>query len=146
MITHTIYFLIFITSLTGFAQDYSDYESMKTQSYMQNNFDPNCDSLDGNNAQHKICLNLEFQNIDSMMNKKYIEYLSTVKIDSVKLNIINFQNAWVKNRKKQSQLKALDYKGHISSIYYISSMCFITKKRLEELEFLIDDRLIISSH
>lgn len=129
--------LLFYTAF-GYSQDYSDAKRMKEQPYMQFDFNPRCDSLDGNNAQHKICLNLEFQKKDALMNKTFIEYLTSIKNDSIKTEIIKFQDVWVKNRRLVSTLEAQGLQGHMSSIYYISSMLFITEQRLEELEFLID--------
>ena len=113
---------------------------MKAQYYMQFAYKTNCDSLDVNNAQHKICLNLEFQKIDSIMNDKFIEYLNTIEVDSIRYSIKNLQNIWVTNRRQQSKLEAQGYRGHMPSIYYISSMIFITDKRLEELIFLMDNK------
>ncbi len=111
---------------------------MKNQHYMQFAYKTNCDSLDGNNAQHKICLNLEFQKIDSLMNDKFIEYLNTIESDSIRYSINKFQEIWITDRRQQSILEAEGYLGHMTSINYINSMIFITEKRLEELIFLLD--------
>lgn len=130
--------LLLLHTYIGYNQDYSDSKLMKSQSYMQFDFNPNCDSLDGNNAHHKICLNLEFQKVDSMMNNTFVQYLTFIESESIRSEMINFQNNWVKNRRMVSTIEAEGLQGHMFSIYYISSMIFITEKRLEELEFLID--------
>lgn len=138
MIKYYLLTLSLFYTFLGFTQDYSDSKRMKAQPYMQFNYNPKCDSLDGNNAQHKICLNLEFQKIDSIMNNTFIEYLTTIQNDSIKAEIIKFQDIWVNNRRMVSSLKAKGFQGHMLSIYYINSMTFITEKRLEELEFFIE--------
>ncbi len=122
---------------SGIAQDHSDANLMKSQPYMLHADKADCDSMDGNNAEHKICLNLEFQKVDSILNKRFLTYIKEIESDSIRQKIIEYQNAWVLNRRTESAIEAEGYRGHMLSIAYISNMIFITRKRIEELEQLI---------
>lgn len=70
------------------AQDYSDSESMKYQPYMLYADKADCDNMDGNNAEHKICLNLHFQKLDSIMNSNLLEYVAETENDTIKKSIL----------------------------------------------------------
>lgn len=131
-----IFISIFLVKL-GISQDYSDSDLMKSQSYMLHSNKTNCDSMDGNNLEHKICLNLEFQEVDSVLNVKLLQYTNKIENDSIKQLIIAYQDAWVLNRRTQSKLETRGYASNTKSIGYISNMVFITRKRIEELEHLI---------
>ncbi|WP_298515792.1 lysozyme inhibitor LprI family protein [uncultured Kordia sp.] len=123
------------------AQNYEDSKSMKSQSYMRNFEKVECDdegnTISGDNYTHKVCLNLYFQKMDSLMNIKFSEYLKEIKNDSIKSLVINYQENWVENRRLQSTIATSGIRGNMFSIVYISNMVFITRKRLEELEYLL---------
>ncbi|MBP8073235.1 MAG: DUF1311 domain-containing protein [Bacteroidia bacterium] len=129
--------MIVLICQVGMAQDHSDVDRIKSAHYMHGAHKSDCDSLDGNNAQLKICLNFEFQQVDSILNERFIRYLNEIQNDSIKKSIVQFQHAWVLNRRSVSSLESEGYVGHWMSISFLSSMVFITRKRIEELEYLI---------
>jgi uncharacterized protein YecT (DUF1311 family) len=130
--------IVVIFTCPAFAQDFSDSEQMKSQPYMIHADKANCDNMDGNNAEHKICLNLEFQEKDSIMNTHFLDYVKKIENDTVKNTILEYQKVWVTNRRIESSIEAEGYSGHMFSIAYISTMIFITDKRIEELKYLIE--------
>ena len=130
--------IVAIFTCPAFTQDFSDSEQMKSQPYMIHAEKANCDNMDGNNAEHKICLNLEFQEKDSIMNTHFLDYVKKIENDTVKNSILEYQKVWVTNRRIESSLEAEGYSGHMLSIAYISTMIFITDKRIEELKYLIE--------
>jgi uncharacterized protein YecT (DUF1311 family) len=134
-----LYILFLCFSQLCFSQKPSETQRIKSLSYMRHASKTDCDSLDGNNLQHRICLNFEFQSLDSIMNQKLQQYLKTISEDSLKNQIILFQNLWVVLRDTQSKIKATDFTGNLSGIYYLSSMNYITRMRIEELDFLLID-------
>lgn len=96
--------------------------------------------MDGNSAQTKVCLNFRFQDVDSILNVRFVQYLGEIKDDTLKQSIVAFQRAWVRNRGIESNLESEGYVGHYSSIHYLDQMIFVTQKRIEELEELIEHK------
>ena len=121
----------------AFGQDHSDAERLSQLSYMQFSDRINCDSMNGTTLEHRVCLNLEFQKVDSIMNEKYIVHLKSIKNDSLKSEVISFHNKWISHRRLQSELYSEGYRGHMLGIAYLSCMVNLTKRRIEEIEFLL---------
>jgi len=134
--------LVIITfcSFTTFAQDYSDAKLMKSMSYMAHVSSVSCDSMDGNNLEQRICLNIEFQKVDSVLNVTFLEYFNRIQSDSIAQSIKSFQNDWVLNRRVESRLKSDGYTGHTMGIVYLTNMVFITRKRTEVLVYLLENK------
>jgi len=126
-----------LCSFTVSAQDYSDAKLMKSMSYMSYVNNINCDSMDGNNLEQRICLNLEFQEVDSILNVTFLEYFNRISNDSIARSINIFHNAWVVNRRVESRLRSDGYTGHALGIVYLTNMVFITRKRTEVLVYLL---------
>ncbi|WP_170853650.1 lysozyme inhibitor LprI family protein [Lishizhenia tianjinensis] len=72
-----------------------------------------CDSTSGSNLEHRICLNLEFQELDSLMNNNFRELLQRTENDSIKSKLSDYQLTWVNNRRLQSELISGGYTGHM---------------------------------
>jgi len=100
------------------------------------NFD--CDSSNGSNLEHRICLNLEFQEFDSIMNANFKKLLKQTTNDSIKTALKAYQLSWVNNRRLQSEILSEGYRGHLLGITYLHCMVESTRSRIQELEAILD--------
>jgi len=123
-----------------FAQEISDAERLGRLDYMKYASKINCDSTGGSNLEHRICLNLEFQKLDSVLHVRYAFLLESLENDSLKEERKEFQKLWIENRRTQSELLSNGWKGHVLGIYYLDAMIRITKGRIEEIEDLIEGK------
>ena len=120
------------------AQDITDAERLAKLSYMKGADKTNCDSTSGSNIEHRICLNIEFQRLDSILNVRYDSLLKSIENDSIKNGITKFHKAWVENRRIQSELISDGLQGHSLGIYYLDCMVSTTNRRIEEIEYLLE--------
>lgn len=128
--------LLSILCSSVFGQDETDAERLASMSYMKYSSTVNCDSTSGTNLEHKICLNLEFQRVDSILNHRFDLLVSDIENDSIREQLMSFQKHWAKNRRMQSVLVTEGLGGHSAGIYYLRSMIKSTELRIEELENL----------
>ncbi len=126
----TILGVLICTNLA--AQDISDAERLANLSYMKYASSVNCDSTTGSNLEHKICLNLEFQELDSIMNVRFNTLLKSIESDSQKREIQRLQNAWIENRRTECGIKSEGLRGHGLGITYLSCMVKLTSRRIDE--------------
>ncbi len=131
-----IIFWIFCCAILK-GQDTTDVAQLKTMKYLEYANRVNCDSTSGSNLEHRICLNLEFQRIDSIMNLRLVSVLKSIENDSIKTEVIKFHEIWVKNRRFQSKFISNGMNGHMLGIYYLDCMVTTTNRRIEELEYLL---------
>lgn len=130
--------LSFFINVLVNAQDTSDVQLMKSMSYMQLAGKVNCDSMNGTTVERRICLNLAFQQLDVLMNEKFKQSLAKIQNDSLQQECKEYQIAWVKHRRLQSRLAAEGWGGHMLGIVYLNHMVNMTKRRIEELDYLLD--------
>ena len=123
-----------------FSQDNTDAKRLAELDYMKYSKNINCDSTNGSNLEHRICLNLEFQEIDSILNKKFNSLLSMIENDSISNQIKVFQKSWIENRRIRSEIISNGFQGHSLGIYYLDSMIKTTQIRIEEIEYLIENK------
>lgn len=133
----TLLVLLFISS-SAHAQDTSDVTRIKNLSYMKLAYEVNCDSTSGSNLEDRICLNLKFQQLDSVMNLLFKQLLGFTSSDSLKKTLINNQLVWVANRRIQSEIVSEGFTGNSSGIIYLSCMNTSTESRIRELEFIVN--------
>jgi len=119
------------------AQDISDAERLSKMSYMKYADGMNCDSV-MSNLEQRVCLNLEFQELDSIVNLKFDFFLTIVKNDSLKIKLKNYQKMWIKNRHHQSVVVSEGFRGHMLGITYLSRMIDATRRRIGEIEYLME--------
>lgn len=119
------------------AQDNSDAVRLKNMSYMRLAGSVSCDDHANSMLEQRICLNLEFQSVDSIMNLKFTALLAKFEEESVQTELKAFQKAWVENRRLQSKLVSTGYRGHMLGIYYLDCMVKTTNRRIEEIEYLL---------
>ena len=129
----TTFLLLLITS-SLFGQLTKDSERLSKMDYMQTGVKINCDSTTGSNLEHKICLNIQFQKADSILNLTYLKALKKLDEDSLKNQLKTIQISWVKHRHKQAILASLNSQGHLLGIHYLNYMLIATSNRTTELE------------
>lgn len=130
--------LLVISAQQLYSQDTSDVHRLRQMSYMEYAGKINCDSTSGSNLEHRICLNLEFQELDSIMNSNFSELLKRSENDSIKNKLQEFQLIWVANRRLQSEILSKGYSGHMLGIIYLHCMVEATRSRNKELEELLN--------
>ncbi|MFK8046772.1 MAG: lysozyme inhibitor LprI family protein [Crocinitomicaceae bacterium] len=133
--------LLFLAALfcqSAIAQDTSDAKRLKNLGYMKYSSKVNCDSTNGSNIETRICLNIQFQYLDSTLNSKFKYLLSRIENDSVKNQLKQYQSMWVLNRRVQSKLVTEGLEGNTAGIYYLNCMVETTNRRIEELEYLFE--------
>lgn len=129
--------LFFILStITVFAQFNKDAKYLANRSYMRYAKDIDCENSTGTTIEMRICLNLEFQEIDSTLNVQFNRLLKETTNKKQKRKYIKYQKSWIKHRKLQSQAAAKGYNGHMFGILYLETMIMVTQNRVEEIEYV----------
>ena len=126
-----------LTAFLGQSQDHSDAKFLKTMDYMEFADRIDCDSTMGDNFSHRVCLNKEFQELDSIMNEHYVTLLASIEVDSTRSILIDYQAAWVLHRKGMSRIRSDGFRGHMLGITYLDCMVTLTQGRIEELDYLL---------
>lgn len=129
-------FLICTNCMTFFAQDMSDALRLKDLKYMEFADRTDCPNTAGSTLEDRICLNLEFQFVDSIMNAKLGKLLKSIDGDTIARTITTYQEAWVNHRRMKSKIVSSGYRGHMLGIIYLSCMVETTKQRIEELNYV----------
>ncbi len=130
-------FLLLYTVL-AFGQDTTDAFRLSKMSYMEIPYAQtiNCDSTPSDNLSHRICLNWAFQQADAVMNALFIKLLEQQENDSLRQEMVIYQQAWVAHRRRHSHSAADGYRGHLLGIIYLDHMLQMTRMRKEELDYL----------
>ncbi len=118
-----------------FSQDTSDASRLRRMDYMKYSDQVKCDSQQESNLESRICLNLEFQKADSILNATFVLKLIPLS-DSLQAAIKQEHARWVLERRKISEEASEGFSGHVLGIIYLQSMIDLTRKRIEELENL----------
>ena len=111
----------------------SDSERLSNLSYMEYADKVDCSNQIGTTLEERICLNLEFQKVDSIMNIKLdslIEFLPSEKANSLERE----QEIWLIERRKKSEKNSDGFRGHVLGIIYLQSMIEITNERIDFLD------------
>lgn len=130
------FFIAFSINLTG--QYHSDALRLSKMEYMKYAQRMDCQGENNSSLEHRICLNLEFQQVDSLLNVKFKELCSAIKELSVKNQIIQYHESWIDYRRLQSKIVSKGYRGHMLGIIYLANMVQMTEQRLENVKFLLD--------
>lgn len=124
------------------SQDTSDVHRLKNLKYMSLSQNVDCNNTSGSNLDHRICLNLEFQELDSVMNKMFVRILNLLDNDSTRIELQRYQLEWVKHRRLHSQILSEGYQGHMLGVRFLYTMIRITRIRIGELatieELMVD--------
>ncbi len=129
--------LSFVFTSGTLGQYNSDAKRLASMEYMKYADQVNCNQIE-TSMDARVCYNLKFQNLDSILNNRFTEYLQYIENDSLKQNIEEFQLQWLDNRRLQSKIYSEGYRGAMLGIRYLSAMNDATQLRTEELEKLMD--------
>ncbi len=98
-----------------------------------------CHNTSGDNLSQKICLNINFQKVDSILNSRIVSYVHHQTDSNTKSNIIQHHKEWVLYRRKKAEEQSEGLNGHMVGIYYLSTMIKLTELRTEELDFYLNN-------
>lgn len=130
--------LLLSFSLNVFGQYDSDAVRLSKMEYMKYAQRTDCQNTEFHSSlEHRICLNLEFQKVDSLLNIKFKKLCSTLNEPTVKQQIIEYHENWIEYRRLQSKLVSKGYRGHLLGIIYLDCMVKMTERRIEDVDFLI---------
>ena len=132
-----IFSTLLILNHSGISQDTSDVYRLKNLDYMEHQDQVDCESHDGTSLDHRICINLEFQEKDAELNSVLTHYLEQCDSEDERNIQLNYHDEWLKYRRDMSSAKSEGYSGHLLGITYLNTMLNITIKRIEELNLLI---------
>jgi uncharacterized protein YecT (DUF1311 family) len=107
--------------------------------YMKYATHTDCNGDFNSSLEHRICLNLEFQKVDAMLNVNFKKLCDTIDEPTVKRQIIEYHESWIDYRRLQSKLVSKGYRGHMLGIVYLGSMIEMTKRRAREIDVLLEN-------
>ncbi len=135
-----IWLLAFLlTAYSSAAQEESDAARLRQLSYMRLADRVDCSATTGSNLETRICWNLKFQRVDSILHVRWAHYLAEQTSDSLAAEARAYQEAWIGHRRRQSAGYAEGYRGHLLGIRYLASMVQLTEWRIQELEFYLEE-------
>ena len=126
-----------LTCVAITAQDTTDVYRLKNMKYMQFIKGIDCNDEDISAFEMRVCSNLEFQRVDSILNVQFTAFLNSLNNDPNKEQQKNTHKTWVDKRRLQSQQAADGYKGNHLGIVYLNTMIEVTVKRTIEIENLL---------
>ncbi|KAA3624619.1 MAG: DUF1311 domain-containing protein [Bacteroidetes bacterium] len=133
-----LFLLLFTFSLNAFGQYDADAVRLSKMEYMKYAQRTDCQNSEFHSSlEHRICLNLEFQKVDSLLNLKFTKLCSTLDEPTVKKQIIEYHENWIEYRRLQSKLVSKGYRGHLLGIVYLDCMVKMTERRIEDVDFLM---------
>ena len=129
---------VFCAVNSALAQDTTDAYLLKNQRYMiELAAKIDCENSSGTNAENRVCLNLEFQEKDSILNSKITEYLSKLSPDQQK-TFLELHNQWLIYRRTMSNIHSEGFQGHLLGIRYLSTMIDLTAIKTSEINLLLE--------
>ena len=115
------------------AQDTTDAHRLASLDYMQYAGSVDCANTNGINLAERICLNLKFQEVDSVLNHEFVAMIATIRDEKQRTELIEQQEAWVLHRRERSEKESEGLNGHVLGIYYLKNMVEMTEKRIGEI-------------
>jgi len=135
--SYLLIILSLICSSIIVAQFDTDVKRLSSLEYMKYADKVNCEQIQ-TSMDVRVCINLKFQEVDSILNIRFAEYLQLIENDSLRKSIKEFQMQWIGNRRSQSEIYSSGYRGAMLGIRYLSAMNDATQMRIDELEKLMD--------
>jgi len=129
--------LCLLGTSTLLSQYHSDALRLSKMEYMKYAGRTDCNGDFNSSLEHRICLNLEFQKVDSLLNVNFKKVCEAIDEPSVKNQIIEYHESWIDYRRLQAKLVSKGYRGHMLGIVYLGSMVEMTKRRSQDLNDLI---------
>ena len=115
------------------AQDTTDAHRLASLDYMQYASSIDCANTNGSTLEERICLNLKFQEIDSILNHEFAAMIATIRDEKKRTELIEEQEEWVIHRREMSEKESEGFNGHALGIYYLTNMVEMTEKRIKEI-------------
>lgn len=118
--------------LQAFSQDTTDAHRLKQFLKGHENIDCDVDSIRGMTSVERICLNREFQKVDSALNSQVRLLMDELSIfpDSILQKQHTLHQSWVMNRQEQCIMISWGAPS------YLHCMVNMTKRRIGEIEYL----------
>ncbi len=91
-----------------------------------------CSNQNGTTLEERICLNLKFQKVDSILNQGLDSLINDLPYDKA-IKLEDDQVQWITNRREQSEKAAEGLRGHMLGIIYLQKMIEITENRIKDL-------------
>ena len=120
------------------AQRSKDAIRVSNRDYMRFADSVDCDSIEGVSLVEKICLNIEFQRVDSILARRIDTYVSMSDDATERSQKLIYHDIWLENRNFHSASFAKYFDGHYRDIYYFELIILATRKRIEELETIFE--------
>ena len=140
-----VFILSILSSTCIFSQGHIDH--IKNQSYLKNFDKSQCDSIINDAMTGRACLNLTFQESDSILTGLYnriIVIFETSELDDIKKKeseFIELQNEWRKFRDKHCKIYSAYFdgsaSGHTKGSVYLDCLKELTENRISELKSMI---------
>lgn len=128
--------IILCAPMSAFNQDTSDVYQLKNLEYMGFQDQVDCQNQEGTNLDIRICLNLEFQDKDSILNAVLANYFEDCESEKACKIQSDFHKDWLNYRRDLSEANSAGHSGHFLGIVYLHTMILVTDKRIEELLLL----------
>ena len=131
--------LIFLLSISVqlFGQYDSDAQRLSKMEYMKYAAAVDCNDPDNSSLEHRICINLKFQEVDSVLNVRFKELCEVIEEPTVREQLISYHESWIDYRRLQSKLVSEGYQGHSLGIVYLGSMVEMTERRTADIDALL---------
>lgn len=130
---NVIIIIILTSTVFSCSSTVTDSERLSNLSYMEFADRADCSNQIGTTLEERICLNLKFRRVDSIMNVKLDSLFET--LPSEKANTLESeQEIWLVERRKKSEETSDGFRGHVFGIIYLQSMIEITEKRIDFIE------------
>lgn len=115
-------------------QDTTDVFRLRNLEYMNNTEFVDCENLTGTSLEKRICLNKQFQKVDSLLNYNFSILLNNSNSEREKQILKKNHSEWIIQRRKNSEFESDGFRGHTFGIIYLQTMIEITNIKLEEIK------------
>jgi len=127
-----LFILLIFLIVTSCSSTETDSERLSKLKYMGIADGLGCSNQNGTTLKERICLNLKFQKVDSIINQ-LLDSLHSV-LPTAKYTILkDDQEKWIISRRKQSEKASEGFRGHMLGIFYLQKMINLTEERIEYL-------------
>jgi uncharacterized protein YecT (DUF1311 family) len=129
----TIFFVILTSTLLFSCSSIeTDSKRLSKLKYMDIADGVDCSNQNGTTLEERICLNLKFQKVDSILNQGLDSLINDLPYDKA-IKLEDDQVQWITNRREQSEKAAEGLRGHMLGIIYLQKMIEITENRIKDL-------------
>src|SRR5210317_1878584 len=129
----TIFFVILTSTLLFSCSSIeTDSKRLSKLKYMDIADGVDCSNQNGTTLEERICLNLKFQKVDSILNQGLDSLINDLPYDKA-IKLEDDQVQWITNRREQSEKAAEGLRGHMLGIIYLQKMIDITENSLKDL-------------